>query len=347
MRPEDAVGALARGGQAVIVGDPKQLPPTSFFDRIAEDAANDDSEEQVTLAEDSKSILELASSMFEHRMLRWHYRSRHEALIAFSNLEFYKGELIVFPSPAGQADRYGIGWNYLPDGVTTKGVNTVEARAIATAAGRFLVQERGRSLGVVAMNIKQAQRITDELASLANVDPILAKALAAAENDGAGEPFFIKNLENVQGDERDVMMISMTYGAPSVGGRTPQTFGPINQDTGWRRLNVLFTRAKERMEIFSSMRSSDIMPKEGSDRGPRSLKLFLDYAETGRLGSEPRHTGRVPDSDFEDAVLEGLRGCLRRRFPWARLRDSSAVGLIRGPTGWHAGREVGAPMRPT
>ena len=306
MRPEDAIGALARGGQAIIVGDPKQLPPTSFFDRISERVSEDEAEE-ITLAEDSKSILELASSIFDQRMLRWHYRSRHEALIAFSNRQFYKDELIVFPSPAGQSDRFGIGWNFLADGVTTKGVNPSEARAVAAAAAKFLVEHKNRSLGVVAMNIKQAQLIADELSALADRDPVLAKALAEAENERSDEPFFIKNLENVQGDERDVIMISMTYGPATPGGRTPQNFGPINQDTGWRRLNVLFTRAKERMEIFSSMRSSDVVPKEGSDRGPRALKLFLDYAENGSLGVEPVSSNRPTGSDFEDAVLEGLR----------------------------------------
>ena len=306
MRPEDAIGTLARGGQAVIVGDPKQLPPTSFFDRIAERAGEGDEDEEITLAEDSKSILELSSSIFDQRMLRWHYRSRHEALIAFSNRQFYKDELIIFPSPVGQVGRFGIGWNFIANGVATKGVNPNEARIVAEAAARFLVEHKNRSLGVVAMNIKQAQRISDELAALADRDPILAKALAEAENEAGSEPFFVKNLENVQGDERDVIMISITYGPATGGGRTPQNFGPINQETGWRRLNVLFTRAKERMEIFSSMRSSDVSPKEGGDRGPRSLKLFLEYAETGSLGVEPRLTDRDPDSDFENAVLEGL-----------------------------------------
>lgn len=306
MRPEDAIGALARGKQAVIVGDSKQLPPTSFFDRIAEGREDDVEDEDLTLAEDSKSILELAESIFDQRMLRWHYRSRHEALIAFSNRHFYKNDLIVFPSPAGQSDRLGVGWTFVADGATVKGVNATEARTVAKVAARFLIEQPNRSLGVVAMNVKQAQRIADELAALASADPLLGDALAKAEND-VGEPFFIKNLENVQGDERDVIMISMTYGPAESGGRTPQNFGPINQGTGWRRLNVLFTRAKERMEIFSTMRSTDIVPKEGGDLGPRALKLFLDYAESGRLGSEPTTTTRPTDSDFEDAVLEGLR----------------------------------------
>ena len=306
MRPEDAIGALARGGQAVIVGDTKQLPPTSFFDRIA-DSAGDDDDEEITLAEDAKSILELAEAIFTPRMLRWHYRSRHESLIAFSNKQFYKNDLIVFPSPSGQSGRFGVGWNYLDQGATTTGVNPIEARAVAKAAAEALLKDRRRTVGVVAMNIKQAQRISDELAALAKDDPVLAKVLSDAENSTLGEPFFVKNLENVQGDERDIIIISMTYGPATPGARVPQNFGPITLETGWRRLNVLFTRAKERMEIFSSMRSSDIVPKEGADRGSRALKLFLDYAETGRLGEEAKLSDRDPDNDFEDAVIEGLR----------------------------------------
>jgi very-short-patch-repair endonuclease len=305
MRPEDAIGALARGGQAIVVGDTKQLPPTSFFDRIA-DSAGDDEDEDVTLAEDAKSILELSEAIFTPRMLRWHYRSRHESLIAFSNKQFYGNDLIVFPSPSGQSGRFGIGWNYLDEGATTAGLNVVEARAVAKAAAVALLKDRRRTVGVVAMNIKQAQRIKDELAALAKADPVLAKILNEAENSSQGEPFFVKNLENVQGDERDVIIISMTYGPTAPGGRVPQNFGPINLETGWRRLNVLFTRAKERMEIFSSMRSSDIVPKEGGDRGPRALKLFLDYAEKGRFGEEATPSQRDPDNDFEDAVIEGL-----------------------------------------
>jgi very-short-patch-repair endonuclease len=305
MRPEDAIGALARGGQAIIVGDSKQLPPTSFFDRIAE--SGEEEEEELTLAEDANSILDLGEAIFDQRVLKWHYRSRHEALIAFSNKHFYKNELIVFPSPAGQSDRFGLGFRFVPNATASKGLNAIEAKVVAEAAAQFLLTEPGRSLGVVAMNVRQAERISDELAKLAGGNPDLAKALADSENSKIGEPFFIKNLENVQGDERDVIMISMTYAPATLGSPVPQNFGPINRDTGWRRLNVLFTRAKERMEIISSMRSSDIKPKEGADSGPRALKHFLEYAETGRLDGNVKPSSRPTGSDLEDAVLEGLR----------------------------------------
>jgi very-short-patch-repair endonuclease len=309
MRPEDAIGALARGKQAIIVGDSKQLPPTSFFDRIGVSTGDEDEiEDDQTIAEDSESILETAEKLFRTHSLLWHYRSRHEALIAFSNRRFYDGRLIVFPSPKGQSDRFGIGWNFVESGRASKGLNDIEARAVAKAAADFLKKERGsgRSLGVVAMNVNQATRISDELAKLEETDRELSDARVAAERGGRGEPFFIKNLENVQGDERDVIMMSMTYGPDPVTGRTAQRFGPISQSTGWRRLNVLFTRAKERMEVFSSMRAVDIDPGDQSSEGPKALKAFLDYAGTGQLGYEPIKSARPTGSDFEDAVLEGL-----------------------------------------
>ncbi|WP_312138814.1 DUF4011 domain-containing protein [Brevundimonas sp.] len=305
MKPEDAIGVLARGKQAVVVGDTKQLPPTSFFDSLSDDNEDDD-DEDMSLAEDSNSILELASAIFDERMLKWHYRSRHGSLIAFSNRQFYKNELVVFPSPRQHTDKLGIGWNPVEDGVTEKGVNAEEARTVAKAAADFIVKYPDRTLGVVAMNAKQSQRIADELANLANGSRLIGDAAAKAEAH-TSEPFFIKNLENVQGDERDVIMISMTYGPTKPGGPTPQNFGPINQKNGWRRLNVLFTRAKERMEIFSSMEPSAVVPKEGADLGPRALKDFLTYAKTGVLGAEAKLTGKGTDNDFEDAVIEGLQ----------------------------------------
>ena len=129
IRPEDAIGALARGGQAVIVGDSNQLPPTSFFDRISEGRDGDDDDEgEGTLAEDSKSILELGEAIFDQRLLKWHYRSRHEALIPFSNRHFYRNELIIFPSPTGQSDRFGSVWTTVVDGAATGGLNPAEAR---------------------------------------------------------------------------------------------------------------------------------------------------------------------------------------------------------------------------
>jgi very-short-patch-repair endonuclease len=305
LRPEDAVGALARGQQAVIVGDPKQLPPTSFFDTQLGNLAGSETDESAYIAQMSESILDLSQITFDKRMLRWHYRSRHPSLIQFSNKEFYDGQLVVFPSPVEENERYGLLYEYVEDGLFVDHVNHNEARRIAAAAVAHLRSHPARSLGVVAMNINQKELIEAEIDRLLRDDPLLLEA--AEDNETRSEPFFVKNLENVQGDERDVIMISMTYGRETQGGRVPQRFGPINQDVGWRRLNVLFTRAKERMHIVSSMRAEDILLGDSPSRGTQSLKAFLNFVERGR-DARVRESNRSPDSDFEHAVLEGLQG---------------------------------------
>ncbi len=300
VRPEEAVGALARAGQAVIVGDSNQLPPTSFFQRTGEAV----SEEEADLASATDSILEMAENRLQSAMLRWHYRSRHPDLIAFSNQRFYNGRLLLFPSPMADKQDQGLAFHPVAEGVCQSGRNPMEAEAVAEAAVRHLVERPGQSLGVVAMNVEQRDLIQQLVERKAEAEPALAGG--AEETRGGSEPFFVKNLENVQGDERDVIFISLTYGPPAIGARVPQNFGPINQETGWRRLNVLFSRAKERMEIFSSLRESDVTPGESSARGPHELQGFLRFAQGGLLGDAPRLTGRRPDSDFEMAVIEGL-----------------------------------------
>lgn len=302
LRPEDAVGALARGKQAIIVGDPKQLPPTSFFDTL--DLNTDGSgDSDGYIAQMSESVLDLAQLTLNKRLLRWHYRSRHPALIQFSNKEFYNGELVIFPSPVDENDRYGITFEHVPNGIFAEHVNVVEAQKVASAAVEHLRAHPGRSLGVVAMNLNQKEQIEAEVERLLKNDPLVLQV--AEDRDHKSEPFFVKNLENVQGDERDVIIISMTYGPSASEGKVPQRFGPINQDAGWRRLNVLFTRAKERMIVFSSMRADDILLADSPARGPAALKAFLKFAESGRDG-RATPTTRDMDSDFEAAVVEAL-----------------------------------------
>lgn len=304
LRPEESVGTLARAEQAVIVGDTKQLPPTSFFDRVALGDDGDDGDEGV--ADSAESIMEIARQRLrDAAILRWHYRSRHEALIAWSNAEFYGDELIVFPSAHGKDPRFGIGWHHLPKATCRAGKNEVEANAVVDAVIAHLSAASARSLGVAAMNVKQAELIEELLEQrIAAERPDLVDRLEGSRQ--GAEPFFVKNLENVQGDERDVMLISMTYGPEALDGRVPQRFGPINRETGWRRLNVLFTRAKERMEIFASMRAGDVVAA-GARRGIVALHAFLTYAETGLLRSAHGPSGGgEPESDFEVAVARAL-----------------------------------------
>ncbi len=299
IRPEDALGAIARGTSLVVVGDPKQLPPTSFFQKAV---SNEDNEDVIAL-EESESILDSVIPVFRNRRLRWHYRSRHESLIAFSNQNFYDSNLILFPSPFRESGEYGI--NYKPvQGRFVNRKNVEEARLIVQNVAEQLRHFPEESVGIVAMNAEQSDEIEKQLEQKVKSDPILQQAFE--KNQKLEEPLFIKNLENVQGDERDVIVISMTYGPETVGSSSMhQRFGPINSDVGWRRLNVLFTRSKKRMHIFSSMTSGHIRTGTNSSRGVKSLKAFLEYCETGRL-QHYQHTGKAADSDFEIAVMDML-----------------------------------------
>ncbi|WP_267268570.1 DUF4011 domain-containing anti-phage protein Hhe [Pseudomonas protegens] len=301
MRPEEALGSIARGKQLVVVGDPKQLPPTNFFSRNGGDSDADDAD--ASLAEDSESILEAAMPLFKLRRLRWHYRSRHESLIAFSNKAFYESNLVVYPSPHRESAEFGVKFVRVPRGRFVEQRNIEEAEVVAKAIEHHVIHRPDESLGVVAMNVKQAEQIERMLELLAKQSPQLQVALD--RNQSLGEPLFIKNLENVQGDERDVIYISGTYGPMEVGGTVPQRFGPINGASGWRRLNVLYTRSKKRMQVFSSFGSSDVLVTSTSSRGVQALRDFLHFAESGRM-PHIKETERAPDSDFEVAVIEML-----------------------------------------
>ncbi|MGM0542868.1 MAG: DUF4011 domain-containing anti-phage protein Hhe [Pseudomonadota bacterium] len=300
VKPEDALGVIARGAQLVVVGDPKQLPPTSFFDR---QDVNEDEDEAAAVAQ-TDSILDAALPLFKMRRLRWHYRSQHESLIAFSNRNFYDNDLVIFPSPHAKSQEYGVKFSYINGGRFVNQYNVEEARIVANAALKHAVNHPNESLGIVAMSSKQREQIERAVEEVCKEDDSIAEAIECLRNHEDG--MFIKNLENVQGDERDVIFISCTYGPSEVGGRVYQRFGPINSDVGWRRLNVLFTRSKKRMHIFSSMRADDILISETSKRGVIALRNFLHYAEKGNMDGVPLHTGKEPDSDFEIAVIEAL-----------------------------------------
>lgn len=300
IKPQDALGTIARGSQLVVVGDPKQLPPTSFFDRVI-----DDNEEDPTAIEESESILDATLPMFPARRLRWHYRSQHESLIAFSNHSFYESALVLFPSPYKVTDNYGIKYSRVPRGCFVNRRNMEEAKVISEAVHEHFRHRPEESIGVVAMSAEQRFQIEGSIERLAKEDAVFHEWLE--EDARRQESLFIKNLENVQGDERDVILISMTYGPQTPGGRVFQRFGPINSDVGWRRLNVLFTRSKKRMHIFSSMGSEDIVAGATAKRGVQALRDFLSFCETGILHKTERETGRAPDSDFEIAVMAALR----------------------------------------
>jgi hypothetical protein len=304
VKPEFALSCFARGKQAVVVGDPKQLPPTSFFERATSNDDLQDDDEQ-GIINDSESILEAIGAHYPKRMLKWHYRSQHESLIDFSNRHFYDSELVIFPSPYAKSDEFGIKFSHVKNGVFATGINNEEAKHIVAAIKHHVTHNESESLGIVAMNSKQREQIETLLEATRSQDDILDAALK--RNAESEDPMFIKNLENVQGDERDVIVISFTYGPQSRGAsNVPQRFGPINSEQGWRRLNVLFTRAKKRIHVFSSMRSGNILVDETKSRGVKALKNYLAYAESGELIDQAGSTQGEPDSDFEIAVMKQL-----------------------------------------
>ncbi len=298
MRPEDALGAIARGKQLIVVGDPKQLPPTSFFDRLNKSDVDDDEDEELTFGS-QESILDIAAPLFgSSRTLNWHYRSQHEDLIAFSNHSFYESRLLLFPTAHAASEHLGITYRRV-EGSYSNQTNEAEAQELITDVVREIKSGRQRSIGIVAINSKQAQVLRDiwdrNLREMPEIEELLA---GDQEDEDVLDSLFIKNLENVQGDERDVIFISLTYGKDP-NGNFYQRYGPINRDNGWRRLNVLFTRARQQMNTYSSMDSSMVVPGEHSSRGVIALKEFLSYCETGILPETPNQTGRGPDSPFE------------------------------------------------
>jgi hypothetical protein len=307
LRPEDALGAIARAKQVIVVGDPKQLPPTSFFDRLVND--DSETEDDELIVEGKESILDLLMPTLGYvRQLNWHYRSRHASLIAFSNRNFYDDRLLVFPSPMREVSIGDLGVTYrYVGGVYTKQRNFTEAQELVRGVLREIRRSRGkRTVGVVAINSQQAELLNEEWNRLIREHQDLEPLM---ENwSQQNEPFFIKNLENVQGDERDVIFISLVYGRDPETGKVYQRFGPINQQNGWRRLNVLFTRARENMIVYSSMRSDEVLPSEGN-RGATALRNFLAFCEQGgRLSEIPDDTSpREPDSPFEWEVIGALR----------------------------------------
>src|SRR5688572_27196368 len=306
--PEDAVGAIVRGKQLVVVGDPKQLPPTTFFSTSL-DATQLYAPDGTPVYEDAESILEeFMGAGLPMSRLKWHYRSSHESLINFSNVSFYDADLYTFPSVEIGVDRQGLSFEYVPGAsYEGKGLNATEARRVADEVVSFARQQLERretgekmlSLGVGTFNLRQQLAIQDELEVRRRADPRIEPFF----DRGMVEPFFVKNLENIQGDERDVIYISVTY-ARGMDGKLRYQFGPLNGQNGWRRLNVLTTRARRQMRVFSSMRGDEISPAATTSDGPRLLREFLLYAEHGRL--ESARAGRLSETEspFEREVLK-------------------------------------------
>lgn len=299
LRPEEALGAVARGSQLVVVGDPKQLPPTSFFDRMIDSGDDEDEDEAPAAISGMESILDICQQLFTPvRSLRWHYRSHHESLIAFSNHYFYKN-LIVFPSPYARNPGLGVKYRYVRGGSYKDRQNVPEAQRLVDAVLEHMIKRPDESLGVVTLNQTQRELIEELLDKKLKTFDEGADFIGRWETEGW--PFFVKNLENVQGDERDVIFISTTFGKAPGTDKVRQNFGPISRPDGWRRLNVLFTRSKRRIELFTSLAPEDIVVDERTPLGAKALRDYLDFAKRSVLVTTDEGD-RPPDSDFEVSV---------------------------------------------
>ena len=302
--PWDAIGSIARGKQVIIAGDPRQMPPTNFFNR-GPNAGDDDT------AEDMESILDecLGAGVPSHS-LSWHYRSRHESLIAFSNHRYYDSNLITFPAAETRAS--AVEWRKV-EGVYAKGkgrYNQAEAQAIVDETVKRLTDPAfvaaGYSIGIITLNSDQQKLINDLLDAARKQYPQIEPFF----QDTQTEPVVVKNLETVQGDERDLIMLGIGYGPTEPGAPVmSMNFGPLNKDGGWRRLNVAITRSRREMLVFTSFDSSMIDLNRTNARAVRDLKHFIEFAQRGPKALAEAVQGSVGgyDSPFEEAVADGLR----------------------------------------
>lgn len=291
-----AVGVLARGKDAVIVGDPNQMPPTSFF------AGNTVDEDNLDI-EDLDSILDdcLALGM-PQTYLHWHYRSKHESLIAFSNQEFYENAMFTFPSVNDREKRVSL---VKADGFFDRGkgrVNEGEARAIVEEVKRRYKNPEltGQTIGIVTFNISQQTLIEDMLQEEYQKDAAFDKWANVGE-----ETMFIKNLENVQGDERDVILFSIAFG-PDEEGKLLLNFGPLNKNGGWKRLNVAVSRARSEMMVFTTMTADMIDLRRTKSKGVEALKDFLEFAEKGRLHGEYAKTRVQKEQGIVERICQKI-----------------------------------------
>jgi very-short-patch-repair endonuclease len=356
----DALGALSRGTAAVVVGDSKQLPPTSFFDGAsggddpdAGSAAGSDAEDDPGFEELESVLDEFVASRFPELMLRWHYRSRDERLIAFSNANIYGGRLQTFPGTFRAHPRLGVSLRHVAgtyDRSKTR-TNPEEAKAVvAELADRLRSSEdvpANRSLGVVAFSLAQQTLIQDLFDELVDGDAAVRATLA-----GLPEPILIKNLEAVQGDERATMLFSIGYGRDA-DGRMAMNFGPMNRAGGERRLNVAITRAREQMVVFSTIRAGDIDLSRSGASGVRLLRDFLEFAERGTAANAPADPldAASQHAGHPDAVEESIARALERRG-WtvdrhvgsSSYRVSLALRDRVHPDRWCLGIELDGPF---
>ncbi len=303
----DSIGAIARGNQVVIVGDSKQLPPTTFFSRAASD---DEALPDETDVEELESVLDEAlARQIPQQMLGWHYRSRHQSLIDFSNRHYYEGRLHIFPAAQRKVEGLGVAWHPVLDGVYHSGKSRTNPREAEQLVDHLVETLRrygpgDRSFGIVTFSMAQQSHIEELLEERRGRIPEIEPHFAA--DHPRSEPVFVKNLENVQGDERDEILFSIGY-ARDDQGKLRMHFGPLSLSGGERRLNVAVTRARCQLRVFSTLTYDQIDLSRTTAVGTRHLRNFLEYAARGETPSEttamqPGGTDRCVEAEIAGAL---------------------------------------------
>lgn len=303
--PEDAIAPMIRGRNVIMAGDSKQMPPTSFFKATA--SVDDEFDDEELVEEELyESVLGLCSDLMPQKTLKWHYRSKHESLIAFSNRHFYNNSLYTFPSVDNYSQDLGISFEYVENGYYDRSgsrTNLIEAERVADLVVELYEKNPNASLGVIAFSQTQMEAIEKVLEMKLKSKPQLEKVIL---NDSVEEPFFIKNLENVQGDERDIIILSVGY-AKDQNGVLYHLFGPLNKAGGERRLNVAITRAKSKLILVSSMKDSEINLSRSQSTGVKLLKNYLEYARTGQIPESVLFNSELEfDSPLEQDIYESI-----------------------------------------
>lgn len=308
--PEDAIGAIFRGSQVIIAGDSKQLPPTNFFSSTTNnfDGDYDISDEEDFSEVVSDSILEESASVLPNRTLLWHYRSKHENLIAFSNREIYKNNLITFPNSINNVPDMGVEYIYVEDGIYDRGGkknNIREAEECVRLVFEHIDKHPDRSLGIIAFSESQQAAIENAIIDHRERNPFYEWFF----DESRDEPFFVKNLENVQGDERDTIIFSICYGKDK-NGAMYMNFGPVGHNGGERRLNVAITRAKCNIKLVGSILPSDIDINRAKSEGARMLRSYIEYARKG--ASALRSVEKTESFELEDGFCEIIADFLEK-----------------------------------
>jgi very-short-patch-repair endonuclease len=300
VRPHEAVTSIMRGRRLVLAGDERQLPPTTFFERVLAD----EDEDGITATDDYESILDILQTLLPVATLNWHYRSEDERLIAFSNVEIYDSRLVTFPGTSAIPSLRHVLVKNAVAAIGQDGSAVAEVDAVVELAIEHAKRRPSESLGVIAFSDKHAQRIERKLrAALANREDV--QEFFSEQAKDSTRPFFVKNLETVQGDERDAIILSVGLGK-TAGGALSHNFGPINKRGGERRLNVAVTRARRRLTVVSAFSSHDLDPRKLTSRGPQLLGSYLRYVESG---GQQLHRGPHAAADlnpFEQSVRDAL-----------------------------------------